>query len=377
VHGITSSSTDSAVYGEHLGSGIGVFGRGGQNVGEGVFGQSSSASSGVNGISSGGTGVFGRSDLAGSNDVDSGVRAAGIGVQGSNLLLLGTGVYGEGGDGGIGVKGICNNGTGVTGTSASGSGIEGYSGSPSAAGVRGVSTAGGNGVIAESSNVGVFAMNTGTNGARAWLASPGFAGDFHGNVNVIGSISKSGGGFAIDHLDPRHAATKYLRHSFVESPDMKNVYDGVATINDKGEAVVELPEYFSMLNSDFRYQLTPIGNPCPELHVAHEIRNNCFAIAGCRAGMRVSWQVTGIRQDPWAKANRIHAVEDKSPEEQGSYLHPELYGHSAEMGIHNSRYGLITAGVQEEIPSPSNLYREDRLPQTEGDVSRCVVPEPV
>jgi hypothetical protein len=44
--------------------------------------------------------------------------------------------------------------------------------------------------------------------------------------------------FRIDHpLDP---ANKYLNHSAVESPDMKNIYDGVVTLDADGEAVVEL-----------------------------------------------------------------------------------------------------------------------------------------
>jgi hypothetical protein len=56
------------------------------------------------------------------------------------------------------------------------------------------------------------------------------AGNFSGNVSVSGSLSKGGGSFKIDHpLDP---ANKYLYHSFVESPDMKNIYDGVATLDE-------------------------------------------------------------------------------------------------------------------------------------------------
>jgi hypothetical protein len=36
-----------------------------------------------------------------------------------------------------------------------------------------------------------------------------------------------------------------------------------------------------------------------------------FEIAGGTSGMKVSWQVTGIRKDPWANANRIQVEEDK------------------------------------------------------------------
>jgi len=36
---------------------------------------------------------------------------------------------------------------------------------------------------------------------------------------------------------------------------MKNIYDGTVTLDEKGEAVVPMPDYFSALNQDFRYQL--------------------------------------------------------------------------------------------------------------------------
>ena len=95
--------------------------------------------------------------------------------------------------------------------------------------------------------------------------SDGYAGYFQGNVNVTGTVAKAGGSFKIDHpLDPEN---KYLYHSFVESPDMMNVYNGNVMLDGSGNATVELPEYFESLNREFRYQLTPIGAPGPMLYV--------------------------------------------------------------------------------------------------------------
>jgi len=122
------------------------------------------------------------------------------------------------------------------------------------------------------------------------------------DLHVGGTLYKAAGSFRIDHpLDPER---KYLQHSFVESPDMLDVYNGVATLDRTGKAEVELPEYFQALNRDFRYQLTPIGNYAP-LYVAREVAHNTFAIAGGRPGQRVSWQVTGIRHDSYANSHRI------------------------------------------------------------------------
>jgi hypothetical protein len=136
-------------------------------------------------------------------------------------------------------------------------------------------------------------------------------------------------------LDP---GNKYLYHSFVESPDMKNIYDGVATLNGNGEAVVQMPDWFDALNRDFRYQLTAIGAPGPNLYISQEISGNHFAIAGGKPGSRVSWQVTGTRQDAWANAHRIPVEEEKSAQERGYYMAPELFGQAPEKQIVYARH---------------------------------------
>lgn len=165
------------------------------------------------------------------------------------------------------------------------------------------------------------------------------AGYFDGNVQVTGNLTKGSGSFKIDHpLDPEN---KYLSHSFVESPDMMNVYNGNALLDANGEAVVELPDYFEALNKDFRYQLTAIGAPGPNLFIAEKITNDHFKIAGGQPGMEVSWQVTGIRKDPYAEAHRIQVEADKPAGERGKYLHPKAYGLGPEYGVghRDQRYG--------------------------------------
>jgi len=117
---------------------------------------------------------------------------------------------------------------------------------------------------------------------------------------------------------------------------MKNVYDGVVVLDGSGAAWVELPDWFEVLNSDFRYQLTCIGGYAP-VYIVQEIQNNRFQIAGGTPGLKVSWQVTGIRQDPWAEANRIPVEVDKPADERGTYLYPELYGQPEEMGLDYQR----------------------------------------
>jgi hypothetical protein len=120
-------------------------------------------------------------------------------------------------------------------------------------------------------------------------------------LNVTGSLTAASKNFTIDHpLDPTN---KNLVHTSVESPDMKNIYDGNATTDASGEAIVHLPDYFEALNRDFRYQLTVIGTFARAI-VAEEIKNNRFLIRTDQPNVKVSWQVTGIRKDRFAEDNR-------------------------------------------------------------------------
>ena len=195
-------------------------------------------------------------------------------------------------------------------------------GSTGGGGVYGLSTlSNGNGVIGEA--------NTGTMAFGVWgLSTTGEAGHFSGDVDIVGTLSKDGGSFKIDHpLDP---ANKYLYHSFVESPDMMNIYNGNVVTDSNGYATVTLPEWFEALNRDFRYQLTVLddsdGDAFVMAKVVGKVADNQFTIRTSAANVEVSWQVTGIRQDPWANAHRIQVEVDKPEYERGFYRAPELYG---------------------------------------------------
>ena len=159
-----------------------------------------------------------------------------------------------------------------------------------------------------------------------------YAGYFQGNVSVSGTLSKAGGTFQIDH--PQDPENKYLIHSFVESPEMMNIYNGIITTDANGGAEVALPTYFQALNMDFRYQLTVIGPDFSQAVVSKKIESNKFSIKTDKPNIEVSWQVTGVRNDAWAKANRVVPEKPKEANAVGKYLHPELFGKPASAGIH-------------------------------------------
>jgi hypothetical protein len=281
---------------------------------------------------------------------------------------------------GIGVVGIASStasgslARGVVGTSSAegGNGVQGLATAACAtycpSGVYGITTLGGAGVNAVALNTtgasnGVQVINYSPQGVAIAAANVGggvlfsaasgasyttvFQVDGAGNVFIKGNLSKGSGSFKIDHpLDP---ANKYLSHSFVESPDMMNIYNGIVVLDAHGDATVKMPDYFQALNSEFRYQLTSIGAPGPNLYVAEEISGNHFKISGGKAGSKVSWQVTGVRQDAYANAHRIEVEEAKPAQERGRYLHPELFGATDQDAIGANNQHFQTAPVSPAV----------------------------
>jgi len=277
IHAVAESNT--AIWGETTSGFAGVDGRSGS--GYGIYG-SSNSNYGVFGRSSSSDAVYGVSDAT------SGIANGGYFESASTL--------------GVGVYGLAKTSTGSNfggifrSNSSTGTGVSGWA----------------------------YAFSGTNYGVLGSTNSPsGYAGYFNGRVHVTGNLSKGGGSFEIDHpLDP---ANKILRHSFVESPDMMNVYNGNIMTDGSGEAVVLLPDYFETLNMDFRYQLTVIGEFAQAI-IAEKISGNRFTIRTDKSNVEVSWQVTGVRKDPWAEENRIVVEEYKKQEVRGYYLHPQPYG---------------------------------------------------
>lgn len=158
-----------------------------------------------------------------------------------------------------------------------------------------------------------------------------YAAMFDGDVEITGNLAKSSGSFKIDH--PQDPENKYLIHSFVESPDMMNVYNGNITTDANGFATVSLPAYFQAENIDFKYQLTVIGVFAQAI-VQQEIADNQFIIQTNQPNVKVSWQVTGVRNDLWAQQHRIVPEVEKPDSKKGKYLNPELFGQPRTQGIH-------------------------------------------
>jgi hypothetical protein len=319
---------------------IGVFGSHNVSTGTfpGVWGETESNASEANGVRGIVVSTSPGTNSSGVRGINNGTGASGIGVYGSHagsgwgvygIATTGTGVRGQGLVNGV--HGICTstNGNGVLGVnnaaSGGGAGVRGESSSFGGGGVAGFANSG-TGVYGQALNNNTWAIY-GSNGGSN---SIGYAGYFNGRAHVAGTLSKSSGSFKIDHpLDPEN---KFLYHSFVESPDMMNIYNGIVVTDSSGYAMVEMPEWFDALNRDFRYQLTVMYEFAQAI-IAQEMQSNQFMIRTDKPNVTVSWQVTGIRQDAYAEAHRIEVEVEKAEHERNRFLHPELYNRPATEAI--------------------------------------------
>jgi hypothetical protein len=196
----------------------------------------------------------------------------------------------------------------------------------------------------------VFHNTTLTRSGRTFQINNFQAAEFIGNVSITGSFTVSGTkGFRIDHpLEPKR---KWLHHAAVESDAMKNMYDGTVSLNSRGEAIIRLPKWFGALNKEFRYLLTAIGAPAPNLHVSREVHDNQFSIAGGNPKMKVSWQVTGIRNDAWANTYPFASEETKSKKERGYSISPT--GRVGRAGIK-----ALSPSIYESVVAHDQLERD-------------------
>jgi len=344
--GVPAPLLSAGLWGESL-DGNGVVGLSGTNGGAGVFGRNDTViGAGVEGISASGFGIRGDS-------------ATGFGTGGYSFA--GTGVYGQrtapsalalGGFYAPAVWGDTNSGDGVMGTSSAvdgfgvvglngsiiGVGVVGGHGIPSFTNLFGVLYPGvwgdsgvGNGVVGSSTAIngagvlgkcdnptGAGVIGIGGNGAAA--------GSFFGNVLIAGTMTAAVKNFEIDHpVDP---ANKTLTHACIESDELANIYSGNVTTDAAGVAAVTLPDYFEALNTDYRYQLTVIGQFAQAI-VSEKVAGNRFSIRTNQPHVEVSWQVTGIRKDAYALAHPLVVEREKSQQDRGKFLYPVELGQPA------------------------------------------------
>jgi hypothetical protein len=257
------------------------------------------------------------------------IVAQGLNLNSQNVGNGGDGVDAAGGTGAPG--GIGGNGVYGQGGVGMGSGIGGAAGS-------GGYFVGGDGITDGTPGYGVYGQG-GSDGGET-----GDAGYFNGSVQYTGNLIGPGPEVKMD--DPLDPANKYLFHASVESSEMKDIYDGTVTTDSQGNATVQLPEWFEALNTDFRYQLTAIGQFAQAI-VSGEVANNQFSIKTDKPNVKISWQITGVRQDAYAKANPLVVEQEKDARERGYYIHPELYGASAQQSVEWARHPQMMRKIQE------------------------------
>ncbi|MFN8498527.1 MAG: hypothetical protein U0641_11790 [Anaerolineae bacterium] len=378
--GVWAQGVGYGVYAVNLGAGPGVYGL--STVQQGVVGINNattrSDTPGVQGqgaandggwfLSQQGNGVYGQGPNAGvwAAGVGQGVYATAsngnaINAQGSQIGVnvtggtIGANVYGT--QSGLNVS------TSSSGTSAilavnpsAGNSIT----SISSGGVAVNATGGTNGVIGtgtgNNANGIVGIARTGGSPYAIWgqATTAGYAGFFSGNVQATGSIIGSLAATKLD--DPTAPTQRYLNQAAVTSGEMLTMVNGNVVTDANGDAVVKVPAYVEALSKDFRYQLTTIGQPA-QAYVAKELKDGEFVIHTDRPSVKVSWQVSGARNDPYAQSLGWSTVEDKVGADKGTYLHPEAYGQSKSLSVDAARIAALNRTLDAAQSSSAMVAR--------------------
>ncbi len=220
--------------------------------------------------------------------------------------------------GGHGVRGIGFNGTVGESNYVAGYGVSGWNHAATDPGI-GTFGQGITGVAGQSTNTtlsyGLYSYDDG---------------GIYNNLDIGGTMSAAVKSWVMDNpLDPDN---KLLKHFCIESPEALNMYRGNATLDMNGEAVVTLPEYFSLINKNFSYSLTAVGAPAPNLYIKEKLANNTFVIAGGPAGIQVSWTVYAERNDKYIvdHPELINPEPVKTGRYAGKYIYPEGYNQPKE-----------------------------------------------
>ncbi len=259
---------------------------------------------GAGGNFNGAVGVYARTDLS------TGTAILGVGnnVTTAQSLVSGSGGAFTGNNGLLGL-GVASTGTGVYGAGNNSSSFYAY-------------TNGSGGGFTGTQN-GVFGIATNTSGTSIGVIGDGSQWGLFANGNSAASGTKS---FVIDHpLDPEN---KILKHFSAESPEVLNIYRGNVVLDANGEGTVQLPDYFTAINKNYSYTLTPIGSPSV-MYVVEEIdENGVFKVAGGTPGQKVSWYVYAERNDKTlqVKPQYKEVVIEKDADKKGIYIDPAAYG---------------------------------------------------
>ncbi len=343
VRNTSTSTAARGLHGRARGSGVAGTSTVSGNTGalgqpsNGVFGQAFTANgNGMRGVANSGAAAYGVWGSA----------SSGVGVMGHGTVgVAGTSFSGNG----TGLRGVANSGAtaaGVAGASISGYGVSGTG----KVGVEGTTADGANFGRLGQLNTGVQGVSTANNGTgimgRAdsgtlafgvWgRSSTGWAGYFSGDVQVTGTLGSSAAAFTVDH--PQDPSGRLLSQAYVASDEMLSTYSGNVTTDAAGAAVVRLPGYVGALNGDFRYQLTVVGGFAQAI-VAQKVRDGRFTIRTSEPGVEVSWQVSGVRRDAFARDHPFRAERAKKGALAGRFLRPDLHGRPDTQDVTATRRG--------------------------------------
>jgi hypothetical protein len=365
-YGVFAVGGQNGVWAEALNvAGVGVYGTSRDTVAINYGVRGTASGSGGRGIQGDCTAMNGTGVVAAAPN--------GAGARGLlSLAFQGVAVEAQGGTHGIlatgttGVDGASSTGNGVYGHSTA-SGASGVYGEGSAGALYGVAgrapSFGLWGEASGSTGRGVFGSARGANGIGVYGFTDGgasaLAGYFEGAVTVTGTFTAPASMMLMDHPDA--PAQRWYRQAQIGSFEQVTVISGNLATGPSGRVGVRVPAVFARYHKDVRYQLTLIGQRGAAWIVDELNDRGRFTIATDVPNARVSWQLTGVRTDPAAVRHPLRVEAPKPRRQRGRYLQPELFGQPRSAGLVD--FGGIAKGPK----APKRPRRSGALKASGGD----------
>ena len=160
-------------------------------------------------------------------------------------------------------------------------------------------------------------------GQAGGITDGNWAGFFEGSAEITGATFSSAFVVLVDN--PIAPAERFYRQALVGSFEQLSIISGNAVAGANGRVTVKVPTLFARFHTDVRYQLTALGPA--QIYVAKELdAKGRFTVASDVPGVRISWQLTGVRSDPAALKRPLRVDAAKPAHLRGRYVQPALYG---------------------------------------------------
>lgn len=132
------------------------------------------------------------------------------------------------------------------------------------------------------------------NGERFLTTDITDEGDILTNGNIVADGTISGSNLKIERKGVEKGDRDRVYYPLLVTMEETFLLSGRAVLGEGGRATIHIPEENLASLEQSHFQLTPMGGPAPNIHIAKILEDETgFEIAGGREGQEVFWQISG------------------------------------------------------------------------------------